>query len=823
MKPYQSGAQKRKKKKEQEIQTSKLIKINTLLTPNNNPSTSSSTSHKVSENVTSEVDILEAEVITPGNICDSNKNQDPQTGIFNLSIKYPSDRGFFSENVTDEIKHLIVNHGPCKPMGPFPKDAKQENRCFSKTYYQKVTKTGMSLPREWLCYSAQGDFVYCHSCWLFADRCSPFYHSNWVNGVRDWKGLAKKINVHETSNLHVQACVTLDLWKRHKTIDSSLESAIQKEENKWYKILHRIVNVTLTLASCNLAFRGHREKIGEPNSGNFLAVIELLAKYDHVLQDLLNNDLEHQRYLSPSIQNELIQILSDKVKSEILNDIRDAQFFSLIIDTTQDITRKDQLSQVIRYVTLQTDSSGKPRALVIKESFLGFKVVDDQSAGGLEQLILEELETNGLSLSKCRGQGYDGAATMSGVYSGLKTRIQEKQKTAKYVHCASHNLNLVVNDAMSGIPENVNFFGTVEQLYVFFSQSIKRWDLLSSSTLTLKKLCPTRWSSRTDSLKALRYSYMDVMKALSNIILLSKSPKDRAEAMGLKKQLEKFSFIFQIVVQTKILETINVVSKLLQNKDYDLFEAVTQLARVSEKLSDVRNNFDEMKNCATDLANAWGVSTQFENKRIPKVKKHYDELCQDKRLTDGLKHFKVFVFYATLDMVILQLKTRFKAMTEISSLFSVLSPNFMLEATDVEMSKKVNDLVKEYEEDLSVDLIFQINSFRSALKSDITKKTSIGQLADLLFLNNFSIAASFPDLCTAFMLYLTLPVTVASAERSFSKLKIIKNYLRSTMTQERLSGLSLLSIENERAKKLDLNEVIKVFASKKAKRENRFF
>lgn len=57
---------------------------------------------------------------------------------------------------------------------------------------------------------------------------------------------------------------------------------------------------------------------------------------------------------------------------------------------------------------------------------------------------------------------------MSGVYSGVKTRILEKQKTAKYIHCAVHNLNLVVNDAMSGIPENVNFFGTLEQLYVFF-------------------------------------------------------------------------------------------------------------------------------------------------------------------------------------------------------------------------------------------------------------------------------------------------------------------------------------------------------------------
>ena len=56
------------------------------------------------------------------------------------------------------------------------------------------------------------------------------------------------------------------------------------------------------------------------------------------------------------------------------------------------------------------------------------------------------------------------------------------------------------------------------------------------------------------------------------------------------------------------------------------------------------------------------------------------------------------------------------------------------------------------------------------------------------------------------MMYMTVSVTVATAERSFSKLKPIKNFLRSSMSQERLSGLALLSIENERAKNLDFRK-----------------
>ena len=61
-------------------------------------------------------------------------------------------------------------------------------------------------------------------------------------------------------------------------------------------------------------------------------------------------------------------------------------------------------------------------------------------------------------------------------------------------------------------------------------------------------------------------------------------------------------------------------------------------------------------------------------------------------------------------------------------------------------------------------------------------------------------------------------VTVATAERSFSKLKLIKTYLRKTMQDDRLSGLAVLSIENAEARKLDVSKIIDDFASRKARR-----
>ena len=93
-------------------------------------------------------------------------------------------------------------------------------------------------------------------------------------------------------------------------------------------------------------------------------------------------------------------------------------------------------------------------------------------------------------------------------------------------------------------------------------------------------------------------------------------------------------------------------------------------------------------------------------------------------------------------------------------------------------------------------------------------------MASFLIVENASLATTYPDVCTAYMMYMTVPLTVATAERSFSKLKLIKNFLRSFMSQERLSGLALLSIENERAKNLDFRKVIQQFASAKARRKN---
>ena len=88
----------------------------------------------------------------------------------------------------------------------------------------------------------------------------------------------------------------------------------------------------------------------------------------------------------------------------------------------------------------------------------------------------------------------------------------------------------------------------------------------------------------------------------------------------------------------------------------------------------------------------------------------------------------------------------------------------------------------------------------------------------LTFIHEKELAEIYANLWTALRIGLTLPVTVAEAERSFSKLKLIKTYLRSTMSQERLFGLAIISINHTVAQQISYDDVIDDFAAKKARK-----
>ena len=145
----------------------------------------------------------------------------------------------------------------------------------------------------------------------------------------------------------------------------------------------------------------------------------------------------------------------------------------------------------------------------------------DLTGKGLSDTIKRLLKENNLDIRNVVGQGYDGAAAMSGTKSGVQKHINDEVSTALYVHCCSHNLNLCLEKA-GKVPEIQSCVVTMREIIVFFRESPKRSKYLhdiameitqaasdeggsqantagSQRNLRLKKFCPTRWVESQES------------------------------------------------------------------------------------------------------------------------------------------------------------------------------------------------------------------------------------------------------------------------------------------------------------------------------------
>ena len=400
--------------------------------------------------------------------------------------------------------------------------------------------------------------------------------------------MGTKIKKHEKSQSHIAASCVYGRWKKGKTIDVEAEKRTKLDVSFWTKVLQRLLSIILTLASLNLALRGHRETAyeGVCEGGNFLGIVALMAQYDPILKEVISLPKNATKYLSKNIQEELIALIGKAVKQSLVSKINKSPFWSIILDTTSDLTRVDQLSVVIRWVEINDDKCEPV------ESFLGFVEVTDADAQGLVDTTKTFLLDIGIDMTKIRGQGYDGANVMSGIRGGVQKLVKDMcSSPVPFVHCASHNLNLVINDAVKNLPQNETFFSTLQDLFNFFGKSLNRWRELETSgdhsSLTLKKLCSTRWASRLQSVRAVRDRYTHILKILTRLSLTTENTTEKNTAVGLRQKMESFEFIVFLVLWERILRAFFSTSNEIQSKKMELSRACRLLKTTESELKHI--------------------------------------------------------------------------------------------------------------------------------------------------------------------------------------------------------------------------------------------
>ncbi|XP_069154652.1 uncharacterized protein [Solanum lycopersicum] len=184
-----------------------------------------------------------------------------------------------------------------------------------------------------------------------------------------------------------------------------------------------------------LSFHGHDESRSSSNRGIFL---ELLRWYGDLNKDvgsiILEKALKNEMMCSPSIQKDIVDFCSKETIKSILEDL-DGDYFGILVDESKDISRKEKMTLVLRYV----NKEGK-----VIERFVGIVHVSVTSACSLKEAIYSFLSVHSLSPPQIRGQGYDGANNMQGHLNGLKTFVFNETPSAYCIHCFAHQLQLTL-------------------------------------------------------------------------------------------------------------------------------------------------------------------------------------------------------------------------------------------------------------------------------------------------------------------------------------------------------------------------------------------
>lgn len=143
--------------------------------------------------------------------------------------------------------------------------------------------------------------------------------------------------------------------------------------------------------------------------------------------------------------------------------------FCLLVDKSADISGKEQMAVVLRYVD---------KIEVIKERLIAVVHVKETSASCLKANIDNLFAKYGLSLKQVRGQGYDGASNMRGEFNGLRSLIMRENSSAYYIHCFAHQLQLVIVAAAKKNDDASDFFEMISLLLTVVGASCKRKDMI---------------------------------------------------------------------------------------------------------------------------------------------------------------------------------------------------------------------------------------------------------------------------------------------------------------------------------------------------------
>ena len=658
-------------------------------------------------------------------------------------------------------------------------------------------------------------------------------NDGFLSGVNDWKHISNKLIGHHNCKIHRDAQQSLANLTFSTPVIQQLAATTSNHQQRMRSYLQRIIEALKMITAQGLALRGK-----EAEDGNFIKILKLMSMFD-VDEEFKKWIERNNDYRSPEIINELIDIMKSKVVEKLLTVIKKSGFFGIVADTSRDITRQEQLAICIRYVD---------ELFNVNEVLVAMKQLQELDADGYYDCITQTLDSLSLNSDKIRGQGYDGAAVMSGKKNGVAAKFLQQNKAAVYTHCQAHSLQLAVKDLLSFCSVVTSAYSMLSDIYEIIRGSPTRFAKYThicaqvkieqnenneeDASYSITSHCPTRFSCNIKAIKGVKHNYealyltiQDLATTKTNSISSSISEK----LHSCYRNMQQFQTILGIIICEQVFESTDMASKKLQSVNITAQSASDIIDGLKSTLSELRQ-VSSWNNCwqeAMNIASKLDIEPELPRKR--KINKRYDEGSNEHEYANAEAYFRR-IYIEAIDAVSSSINDRLSSETLelLSNIESIIIKACQPERKkeDVQIPEMIMDI---YENDIAYDeleaelLVF--NKSISSYHRHTNQQSNIRSIHEVITFfqkANSDTIALYPNIQALLRLYLTPPLTSCTAERSFSAMRRIKTWLRSTMTQQRFENLMILHVHKELTEEINSKQVLNEFISRKESRKIEF-
>lgn len=546
----------------------------------------------------------------------------------------------------------------------------------------------------------------------------------------------------------------------------------------------------------------------------------------------------------------------------------------MLIDGSQDVATKEQISVVVRYVD--------PSNAIVERTIGFFNASKDTTGKGLYNTTKQMLTDVGLVMSKINGCSFDGGSAMRSDNIGVQAYIKEDNPRCIFMWCLSHRFNLVMKTAIGGTTHIQIILQTAEECAKIFRGSPKRMDiwidvaktinLIGVSTkrfnsrIRLKLIGTTRWSSKQDAIAAIISSETNFCVLIKSLIRVCNIPnlegavlKNASDCLNFWLQYKNIALTFLL---HKVFSLVMPTTKYLQSHGMNVVDGIESLNKSKAELNKFGMNLNThieearqfIKKTNIHLKNDTDIiSYRFEsdsnsedliaphdlheiNVEIRNEVLNFVQLLQrqiDHRILNGFNEFNSFfneILYLSPKYASKNIDSiSFKNICELNSISEEKKPvdemkEFLIDFAEHNRPKTVNFLGID-EMDLNITFGDQKIFFFIEDEVDFEESTATLQNQDvkfksfhekkcecmqciLNFLTKHDRMTKYENIYKLYKFVATLPSTQVKCERDFSKMKIVKTRLRSTLNDESLENLMIIATESNLFKTIDLNDIV---------------